>query len=75
MGSQTLWCGTPVPEARLASATFHMLCVEAAQVANPIELKPGEIWQGLQETYLRCFLRISNGRMNEGRRCFGRDRR
>lgn len=31
----------------------HMLCVEAAQVADPIELRPGETWQGWQETHLR----------------------
>ncbi len=32
---------------------LHMLCVEAAQVADPIELRPGETWQGSQETHLR----------------------
>lgn len=31
----------------------HMLCVEAAQVADPIELQPGETWRGSQETHLR----------------------
>jgi glucose-6-phosphate 1-epimerase len=31
----------------------HMLCVEAAQVAVPIELRPGETWVGSQETQLR----------------------
>ncbi|KAG0495452.1 hypothetical protein HPP92_000143 [Vanilla planifolia] len=27
----------------------HMLCVEAAAIENPITLKPGEEWKGLQE--------------------------
>ena len=27
----------------------HMLCVEAAAVAKPITLKPGEEWKGRQE--------------------------
>ncbi len=31
----------------------QMLCVEAAQVVEPIELRPGESWQGSQETSLR----------------------
>jgi glucose-6-phosphate 1-epimerase len=31
----------------------HMLCVEAAQVADPVALRPGETWQGWQETQLR----------------------
>lgn len=31
----------------------HMLCVEAAQVGDPVELQPGESWSGSQETHLR----------------------
>lgn len=31
----------------------HMLCVEAAQVSDPVELQPGDSWLGSQETNIR----------------------
>lgn len=29
----------------------HMLCAEAAAVEEPIKLKPGEEWKGMQELF------------------------
>ena len=31
----------------------HMLCVEAAQLGDPVELQPGGSWRGSQETHIR----------------------
>jgi glucose-6-phosphate 1-epimerase len=47
-----VWNPGPQGAARLADLPdtdwMHMLCVEAARIAHPLRLAPGEDWQGLQ---------------------------